>query len=401
MMECNKDEAVRAKSIAEFKLEKNDFAGAITFAVKAQTLYPGLDGISQMLATLEVHVSAAKKMNGHVDWYGVLRVDPTADDETIKKHYKKLALILHPDKNESSGADGAFKLISEAKSLLLDKDKRTAYDLITGRQESFQHKIPPPADTIRPSTGPDYTSSPCSGAGGTCARTGDPPAYSRDQPGIWDRAGVPSAHTRGPSESSGTKQASKPQRRSDKTARFGRAQPPKRADMFWTVCHHCGMQFEYLKIYRNTILLCPNCNKAFMSLEIPQPIGRSRSHKPKPWPPHQHNPSHKGSRTPDATGEGKKAVNVRKSRSWETSSSSCAYTTYKQAPFEPSMATNAAYYSKPSGLNVMSGSLKKRKLDDCGGICGHNYTVAQEDVNIGKLNTLRSGLYGFAGRCNA
>ncbi|KAL6500940.1 hypothetical protein OROHE_025137 [Orobanche hederae] len=397
-MECNKDEAVRAKSIAESKLKQNDFAGAIKFAVKAQTLYPGLDGISQMLATLEVHVSAAKKMNGHVDWYGVLRVDPTADDETIKKQYKKLALILHPDKNESSGADGAFKLIAEAKSLLLDKDKRTAYDLITGREASSQDKVPPPADTIRPSTGPDYISSPCSSAGGPCDRTGDPPAYSWDLPDIWAHA----AHTRGPSEPSTkipsslyahrTKQASKPQRRSDKTATYRCAQPPKRADMFWTVCHHCAMQFEYLKIYCNTILLCPNCNKAFMSLEIPQPIGRSRSHKPKPWPPHQHNPSHKGLRT-----------NSRKSRSWETGSSSCAYSMYKQPPLfgEPSMAPNAAYYSKPSGSIAMEGSLKKRKFDDYGGIYRHNYNVAQEDVSIGKVNTLGSGLYGFTGRCNA
>ena len=39
-MDCNKDEAIRAKELAEKKLAKMDAAGAKIFALKAQTLYP-------------------------------------------------------------------------------------------------------------------------------------------------------------------------------------------------------------------------------------------------------------------------------------------------------------------------------------------------------------------------
>lgn len=46
----------------------------------------------------------------------------------MKKQYKKLALLLHPDKYNLNGAEGAFKLVTEAWCMLSDKVKRTSYD---------------------------------------------------------------------------------------------------------------------------------------------------------------------------------------------------------------------------------------------------------------------------------
>ena len=120
-MECNKDDATRAKEIVECK-------GAKKFALKAQNLFPGLEDISQLLVVLDVHVAAENKVSGESDYYGILGVNPLADDDTVKKHYRKLALSLHPDKNKSIGAEGAFQLVSQAWNLLSDKDKRSAYD---------------------------------------------------------------------------------------------------------------------------------------------------------------------------------------------------------------------------------------------------------------------------------
>lgn len=97
---------------------EEDFAGAKKFTLKAQSLYPELDGISQILIALNVYISSENKVNGESDWYGVLDVKPSDDEETIRKQYRKLALMLHPDKNKSVGADGAFKILSEAWGLL-------------------------------------------------------------------------------------------------------------------------------------------------------------------------------------------------------------------------------------------------------------------------------------------
>ncbi|VVB12419.1 unnamed protein product [Arabis nemorensis] len=84
-MECNKDEARRAMDVAEKKLSKNDYAGAKKFVNKAQNLYPKLEGLKQVLMMIDVYISASKNGKGEADWYGILGVDPLADDETVQE----------------------------------------------------------------------------------------------------------------------------------------------------------------------------------------------------------------------------------------------------------------------------------------------------------------------------
>lgn len=128
-MDCNREEALRAKQIAEKKMENKDFSAALKIAQKAQQLCPELENISQLILVCEVHLSAEKKSYGsEKDWYSILKIDPSSDDLSIKKQYRKLALVLHPDKNKFSGSTDAFKLIGEAQRVLLDREKRIIHD---------------------------------------------------------------------------------------------------------------------------------------------------------------------------------------------------------------------------------------------------------------------------------
>lgn len=62
------------------------------------------------------------------DYYKVLNLKKTATPKEIKSAYRKLAVKWHPDKNQSPEADGEFKKISEAYSVLSDTDKKATYD---------------------------------------------------------------------------------------------------------------------------------------------------------------------------------------------------------------------------------------------------------------------------------
>lgn len=63
------------------------------------------------------------------DYYDVLGVDRNADEETIKKAYRKLAMKHHPDRNDGdTKSEDKFKEAKEAYEILTDANKRAAYD---------------------------------------------------------------------------------------------------------------------------------------------------------------------------------------------------------------------------------------------------------------------------------
>lgn len=63
------------------------------------------------------------------DYYEVLGIDKSSDEQTIKKAYRKLAKQYHPDMNPGDQeAEKKFKEINEAYAVLSDSEKKARYD---------------------------------------------------------------------------------------------------------------------------------------------------------------------------------------------------------------------------------------------------------------------------------
>src|SRR5688572_5783740 len=64
-----------------------------------------------------------------MDYYQTLGVTYTASHDEIKRAYRRLAVLYHPDKNHDPAAENIFKKINEAYDVLGDPAKKSVYDL--------------------------------------------------------------------------------------------------------------------------------------------------------------------------------------------------------------------------------------------------------------------------------
>ncbi|KAJ7958922.1 DnaJ domain-containing protein [Quillaja saponaria] len=206
----NRAEAERLLGIAEKLLQSRDFTGSRDFSVLAQETEPLLEGSDQILAVLDVLLAADRRINNHHDWYAILQVDRRSEDiDFIKKQYRRLALLLHPDKNRFSFADHAFKLVADAWAVLSDQGKKSLYDkelsLFSRVDLAQQGKLP--VRRVRP--------------------------VGRNNS---DNA----------------------------TEEY----PRTRLSTFWTACPYCYLLYEYPRVYEGCCLKCQNCQRSFHGVLI-------------------------------------------------------------------------------------------------------------------------------------
>ncbi|CAK9317442.1 unnamed protein product [Citrullus colocynthis] len=84
-----------------------------------------------------------------VDYYNILKVNRNANDDDLKKAYRRLAMKWHPDKNPNNKkeAETKFKQISEAYEVLSDPQKKAIYDQYG---EEGLKDMPPPGSASFP-----------------------------------------------------------------------------------------------------------------------------------------------------------------------------------------------------------------------------------------------------------
>lgn len=73
------------------------------------------------------------RQKGAKDFYRLLQVSSNATKAEIKTSYRKLALTLHPDRNDGDEAKTKkFKEATEAYNILVDNERRRQYDMANG-----------------------------------------------------------------------------------------------------------------------------------------------------------------------------------------------------------------------------------------------------------------------------
>ncbi|XVE55600.1 hypothetical protein DITRI_Ditri03aG0172000 [Diplodiscus trichospermus] len=216
-------EALRLLGIAEKLLQTRDFNGSRDFAILAQETEPLLEGSDQILAVADVLLASEKRINNHHDWYSILQIDRRSDDnDLIKKQYRRLALLLHPDKNKFPFADQAFNLVADAWAVLSNSSKKALYD----KELSL------------------FTRVDLSGAGDRSSQAGKLPVTRRGKNQERVQQRTPNSNTQNENQR-------------------------MRLSTFWTACPYCYRLFEYPRVYEGCCLRCQNCERAFHAVLIP------------------------------------------------------------------------------------------------------------------------------------
>jgi curved DNA-binding protein len=78
------------------------------------------------------------------DYYQTLGIDKSADAETVKKAYRKLARKYHPDVSKEADAAARMSEVNEAYTVLSDPEKRAAYEALGQGRRGGQDFQPPP-----------------------------------------------------------------------------------------------------------------------------------------------------------------------------------------------------------------------------------------------------------------
>ncbi|GER36402.1 chaperone DnaJ-domain superfamily protein [Striga asiatica] len=124
-------EALRWLTIAEKLLSTRDLVGSKSFASRARDSDPSLTPADQILAVAETLLAGDRRIgNNQHDWYAILRIPPQQgrDTDLIANQYRRLALLLNPQKNRFAHAEDAFRLVQDAWSVLSNPTQKSVYD---------------------------------------------------------------------------------------------------------------------------------------------------------------------------------------------------------------------------------------------------------------------------------
>ncbi|KAL6606872.1 hypothetical protein ACP70R_042525 [Stipagrostis hirtigluma subsp. patula] len=260
----NKPDALRVKQIAEEKFQNNDLAEAKKFASIAKSFYSDLEGIDQLIATIDIHLAAKRNASS----YEILSVDKSVDYQTVRMRYKTLSLQLHPDKNKSVGANNAFLIVKKAYDELSTKFAAKKEDRTTSIAVSEQ-------STSKATTSNPATRSECDDNNSAANAPSKPmPKQQQTAEAAGNATSGPAASSNAGVQKPNSAAAGTPNSKAKEKKKRSRGsnKPPSYRHVihrtFWTSCDKCNGKFEYHRVYKNHKIKCHICHEPFSATEI-------------------------------------------------------------------------------------------------------------------------------------
>ncbi|KAM5548367.1 hypothetical protein ABKV19_000005 [Rosa sericea] len=329
----NRAEAERWLSTAVKLLTTRDLHGTKSFAIRARESDPRLGATDQLIAVADTLLAGESRINNQPDWYAILQLaHRTHSLELVATQYRRLALLLNPQANRFPYADQAFRLVSDAWTVLSNPSKKALYDhdlniysrfdspppssgstQLFERQFLQMHAPPPPPlqppfqQRLQPLQRPQQLQ-------------GQPfPHQLQPQP-LQQRPQPPpqtQERRQPPPPPPPQNQQSPPQKQQQQQHKPVRKSPRKKdgrvageeetpnpnnvannvtelesesaaplpseslsttqvqaesdSGNFWTACPYCYHLFEYSRVYEECMLRCQNCKRAFHAVVISTP----------------------------------------------------------------------------------------------------------------------------------
>lgn len=246
-------------------LTTRDLHGTRSFAIRARESYPGLDAAEEIIAVAETLIAGECRINNQHDWYAVLQVPPNTQNlELIASQYRRLAIILNPQKNQMPYSDEAFRLVAEAWSVLSNPSKKVVYDSELNVHSRFELGTGSTQTQTQTQT-PTQTQL----HGRQFLQKHEPQTVRRsprNKDGRTTAGEEVTPTVNNVAESTRSTRSARP-RQTESTQATG-----SEVASFWTACPYCYILYEYPKVYEECALRCQNCKRAFHAAMIAPPV---------------------------------------------------------------------------------------------------------------------------------
>ncbi|XP_050533297.1 dnaJ homolog subfamily B member 14-like isoform X2 [Daktulosphaira vitifoliae] len=149
--QINKDESYRCIEKAEDFIKRNQLDMAekllhksikLFFISKAEKLLEKITYLKELNKPKysSEQIDLVKKLKNSKNYYTMLGININATESEIKKAYKKLALLIHPDKNPAPGSGEVFIAIGNAVKVLCNQRERSIYDSSLNKSSNTKRK---------------------------------------------------------------------------------------------------------------------------------------------------------------------------------------------------------------------------------------------------------------------